>query len=58
MQEDYWQRQNITIGNDGSRLSAEQIEEMIKEAEKFKEQDEEVKQNKRHVIHMKIIFIK
>lgn len=36
--------QNITISNDGSRLSAEQIEEMIKEAEKFKEQDEEVKQ--------------
>ena len=32
--------QNITISNDGSRLSQDQIDEMIKEAEKYKEEDE------------------
>lgn len=34
-------RQNITITNDGSRLNQEDIEEMIKNAEKYKKQDEE-----------------
>lgn len=34
-------RQNITITNDGSRLKQEDIEEMIKNAEKYKKQDEE-----------------
>jgi heat shock protein 1/8 len=39
--------QKITISNDGSRLSAEEIERMVKEAEKFKKEDEEIvaKQN-------------
>ena len=33
-------RQSITIKNDKGRLSAEQIEQMIKDAEKYKEEDE------------------
>ena len=33
-------KQNITITNDGSRLSADDIEKMVEEAEKFKEEDE------------------
>lgn len=37
-------RQNITITNDGSRLNQEDIEEMIKNAEKYKKQDEEQSQ--------------
>ncbi len=36
-------KQNITITNDGSRLSAHDIEKMVEEAEKFKEEDEEVR---------------
>ncbi len=36
--------QNITISNDGSRLSQDQIDEMIKEAEKYKEEDEKQRQ--------------
>tara|TARA_A100001011_G_scaffold131040_1_gene138102 strand:- start:2721 stop:4682 length:1962 start_codon:yes stop_codon:yes gene_type:complete len=36
-------KQNITITNDGSRLSADDIEKMVEEAEKFKEEDEEVR---------------
>jgi L1 cell adhesion molecule like protein len=35
--------QNITIKNDKGRLSAEEIENMIKEAEKYKEEDEQNK---------------
>lgn len=35
--------QNITITNDKGRLSKEEIERMVKEAEQFKEQDEEMK---------------
>ena len=36
-------KQNITITNDGSRLSADDIEKMVEEAEKFKEEDEQVR---------------
>ena len=36
-------KQNITITNDGSRLSAEDIEKMVEDAERFKEEDEEVR---------------
>ena len=36
--------QNITIKNDKDRLTQEQVEEMVREAEKFKEDDERVKQ--------------
>ena len=36
---------NISITNDKGRLSKEQIEEMIKKAEEFKEEDEKLKQN-------------
>lgn len=36
--------QTITITNDGSRLSAEQIEKMVAEAEKYKEEDNEIKE--------------
>lgn len=35
--------QNITITNDKGRLSKEEIDKLIQEAEKFKEQDEQVK---------------
>jgi len=35
--------QNITITNDKGRLSKEEIDRMVKEAEQFKEQDEEMK---------------
>lgn len=35
--------QEITISNDGSRLSAEQIEKMVAEAERFKVHDEEIR---------------
>lgn len=35
--------QNITITNDKGRLSAEEIERMVSEAEKYKAEDEEVK---------------
>ena len=34
----------ITIENDKGRLSAEDIENMVNEAEKYKEQDEEQKE--------------
>ena len=34
---------NVTIANDSGRLSKEQVEEMIKNAEKFKAEDEELK---------------
>ena len=36
----------ITITNDSGRLSKEEVERMIHEAEKFKEQDEENVENK------------
>jgi L1 cell adhesion molecule like protein len=36
-------KQNITITNDGSRLSADDIEKMVEEAEKFKEDDEQIR---------------
>jgi heat shock protein 1/8 len=36
--------QQITISNDGSRLSEEQIEKMVKEAEEFKSEDEMLRQ--------------
>jgi heat shock protein 1/8 len=36
--------QNITIKNDKDRLTQEQVEEMVREAEKFKEDDDRVKQ--------------
>jgi len=34
---------NITITNDGSRLSGDDIEKMVEEAEKFKEEDEKIR---------------
>jgi L1 cell adhesion molecule like protein len=37
-------KQKITITNDKGRLSKDQIEKMLKEAEEFKKQDEEVKE--------------
>ena len=37
--------EKITITNDKSRLSKEQIEEMIAQAEKFKEEDQKIKEN-------------
>lgn len=53
-------RQNITITNDGSRLNQEDIEEMIKNAEKYKKQDEEQSQTldarnayENYIYHMK-----
>jgi len=36
---------NISITNDKGRLSKEEIEEMIKKAEEFKEEDEKLKEN-------------
>lgn len=36
-------RQNITITNDGSRLSADDIEKMVQEAEKFKCEDDDIR---------------
>ena len=36
-------KQNITITNDGSRLSADDIEKMVEEAERFKEEDEKIR---------------
>lgn len=36
---------NITITNDKGRLSKEQIEEMVKNAEKFKEEDDKKREN-------------
>ena len=36
--------QTITISNDGSRLSQEQIDKMVEEAEKYKEADEQQRQ--------------
>ena len=36
-------KQNITITNDGSRLSQEDIEKMVEDAEKFKEEDEKIR---------------
>ena len=37
-------KKNITITNDSGRLNADDIEKMVKEAEKFKKEDEEVKE--------------
>ena len=37
-------KQNITIKNDKGRLSAEDIERMIQEGEKFKDEDNNLKQ--------------
>jgi len=37
-------KQVITITNDGSRLSKEQIDKMVEEAERFKEEDEQQRQ--------------
>lgn len=36
---------NITITNDKGRLTKEQIEEMVKKAEQFKEEDEKLREN-------------
>lgn len=36
--------QTITISNDGSRLNKEQIDKMVEEAEKYKEEDEQQRQ--------------
>lgn len=36
-------RNNITINNDKGRLTKEQIEEMVLEAEKYKEQDQQTR---------------
>jgi len=36
-------KQNITITNDGSRLSEADIEKMVQEAEMFKEEDEQIR---------------
>jgi L1 cell adhesion molecule like protein len=36
---------NITITNDKGRLSKEEIEEMVKKAEQFKEEDDKLKEN-------------
>jgi heat shock 70kDa protein 1/2/6/8 len=38
-------KQVITITNDGSRLSKEQIDKMVEEAERFKEEDEQQRQS-------------
>jgi len=52
--------QKITISNDGSRLSQDEIEQMVKDAEKFKEEDEKQKQTleaknnfENYIYHMK-----
>ena len=37
-------KQEITIKNDGNRLSQEDIEKMVKEAEKFKDEDDKLKE--------------
>ena len=37
-------RETITITNDGSRLSVEQIEKMVAEAEKFKDDDKKIQE--------------
>ena len=37
-------KQEITIKNDGNRLSQEDIEKMVKEAEKFKDDDDKLKE--------------
>jgi len=39
--------EKITITNDSNKLSKEEIENMIKEAEKFKEDDENIRKKKR-----------
>jgi L1 cell adhesion molecule like protein len=39
-------KNNLTITNDKSRLSAEEIEKMVQEAERFKEEDELFKENR------------
>ena len=53
-------KQKITISNDGSRLSQDEIDQMVKDAEKFKEQDEKQKQTleaknqfENYIYHMK-----
>ena len=38
-----YKKKNITITNDKGRLSKEEIDKMVKEAEKFKEDDEKQK---------------
>lgn len=38
-------KNNITITNDKGRLSKEQIDEMIKKAEQFKEEDDKIREN-------------
>ena len=52
--------QKITISNDGSRLSQDEIDQMVKDAENFKEQDEKQKQTleaknqfENYIYHMK-----
>jgi len=37
-------KKNITISNDSGRLNADDIEKMVKEAEQYKKEDEEVKE--------------
>ena len=53
-------QQKITISNDGSRLKQDEIDEMIKNAEKFKEEDENQRQKlesknqfENYIYHMK-----
>ena len=39
-------KKSLTIQNDKSRLSKEEIERMVQEAEKYKEEDEQLRENK------------
>lgn len=38
-------KKNITISNDKGRLSKEEIERLVRESEKYKEEDEKIRQN-------------
>ena len=49
---------NIEIKNDSNRLSAEEIDRMVKEGEQFKKEDEENRKRIDAKIALKIIFIK
>ena len=52
-------RQEITIKNEGDRLSQEDIERMVKEAEKFKDEDDKMKEKIESVNQYEaLIFIK
>jgi heat shock protein 1/8 len=43
------QKNKITITNDKGRLSKEEIEKMVQDAEKYKAEDEEHKKKVRHL---------